>query len=270
LQNRFIQYRNSVVAYGMAGIGSELLVCFHGFGESYESFAVLEEVLGSSYILIGINFPFHEGTEWSEGLIMQPQELFEIIRLIQYQEDCKQQSFSLLGYSLGGRIAMHLLQMIPEKINRMVLLAPDGLVVNPWYWVATQTWLGNKLFYATMQNPSWILWMVKAAYKLGFFNKSIIKFIHSYLDDKAVRMMLYKRWTTMRKFKPNLHLVNNNIKTHSIPTRFVFGSYDRIILRKRSALFEKDNVHVKIIELNSGHQLLKEKHVKDIAALFSL
>jgi len=100
-------------------------------------------------------------------------------------------------------------------------------------------------------------------------NKSIIKFVHQYLDDKEARLLLYKRWTTLRKFKPDLYVVKKNIVNQMIPVRFVFGSYDRIILDKRSNFFKTDKANVKVLLLQAGHQLLKEKHAKDIARQFS-
>jgi hypothetical protein len=44
---------------------------------------------------------------------------------------------------------------MPEQIEKLVLLAPDGLKVNFWYWLATQTWLGKNSFCFTMKHPGW-------------------------------------------------------------------------------------------------------------------
>jgi len=163
---------------------------------------------------------------------------------------------------------LHLLQIIPSQIKGVVLLAPDGLRLNFWYWLGTQTYAGNKLFSYTMKHPGWFFFLVDICGKIELLNKSIIKFVHYYLDDKEVRLLLYKRWTTMRKFKPALQTVRSNIALYKTPVRFVFGNYDRIILAKRSSQFE--NIpSVNIIVLQAGHQLLKEKYAEDIAALFS-
>jgi len=213
--------------------------------------------------------PFHGQTDWKDGTLL-PQELDVIIEEAFESVGLEREStFSLLAYSLGGRIALCLLQAIPQKIERVVLLAPDGLHVNFWYWLGTQTWAGNKLFYATMQNPGWFFTMTGLARKAGLLNKSIIKFVHHYLDDKEIRLLLYKRWRTLRKFRADLALARKNIACFKIPTRFVFGSYDRIILDKRSNVFRADEANVKVEIIQAGHDLLKEKHVVDIARQFS-
>jgi pimeloyl-ACP methyl ester carboxylesterase len=169
---------------------------------------------------------------------------------------------------MGGRAAMHLLQLLPQDIERVVLIAPDGLHVNFWYWFATQTYFGNKLFAYTMQNPRWFFAFLNAGGKLHLYNNSIIKFVHYYLDDAEERMLLYKRWTCMRKMNPNLNAIKKNCTEKNIHLNFLFGKYDRIILSKRADIFKNSkNISIKIIE--AGHQLLKEKHVKEITALLN-
>lgn len=267
MYQELIPYKQSFVHTFFYGSGPEWLICFHGFGEEGKSFEILESHLGKAYTIIAIDFPFHGETVWNEGLLMTADDLLNVIG-IATETDPVKIKFSILAYSLGGRIALHLLQIIPSQIKGVVLLAPDGLRLNFWYWLGTQTYAGNKLFSYTMKHPGWFFFLVDICGKIKLLNKSIIKFVHYYLDDKEVRLLLYKRWTTMRKFKPALQTVRSNIALYKTPVRFVFGNYDRIILAKRSSQFE--NIpSVNIIVLQAGHQLLKEKYAGDIAALFS-
>ena len=50
---------------------------------------------------------------------------------------------SLLGYSLGGRIALALFERRPEAWSGMTLLAADGFKKNPMYRFAVETALGR-------------------------------------------------------------------------------------------------------------------------------
>jgi pimeloyl-ACP methyl ester carboxylesterase len=195
---------------------------------------------------------------------------FEQIETVKRNERPRknQSKFSVIAFSLGGRVALHLLQSAPAQIERMVLIAPDGLHQNFWYWLATQTSAGNRLFGYTMKNPHWFFALISFAFKLRLLNKSIARIVHHYLDDEEGRLLLYRRWTVMRKFKPEKKAIASAIGTRQIPVRFLFGSYDRIILSRRSKFFE-GNQHVKVKIIDSGHQLLKEKFADDIASLFS-
>jgi len=265
MESHCLPYRSSIIHYHKAGSGTRFLFCFHGYGENATSFSFLTASLGKDYTLISIDLPFHGVTEWNEGYTFTVNDLEQIINNIVPLE---LQTISLLGYSMGGRISLALMQHMPSKIERVVLVAPDGLHKNFWYWFATTTMFGNRLFRFTMKSPHWFFGIMLFLQRTGLLNKSIFKFAHAYLDDKQERLLLYERWTTMRKFRPKEHLLTRAIKKYSIPLRMLFGSYDRIILSKRSTSLDKKHDSVMVKSIKAGHQLLQEKHAKHIAALF--
>lgn len=268
-KTQIVQYKKSFINIYFFGEGNKWLFCFHGYGEEGSSFEVLKNSLSKEYTLAAIDLPFHGKTKWNEGLLIAPEDLINIINIILHNNNSEtKKKISLIGFSLGGRVALHLLQTIPAQLERTVLIAPDGLHINFWYWLGTQTSLGNKLFAWTMKNPNWFFPVISFGYKIGLLNKSIVKIVHYYLDDEEQRLLLYQRWTTMRKFKPKASSIMKAIDKYKIPVRFLFGKYDRIILSKRSAFFQ-NNKHVKITVIEAGHQLLGEKYVDDIASLFS-
>ncbi|MBG9375716.1 alpha/beta hydrolase [Panacibacter sp. DH6] len=266
---RFISYKNSEICFHIYGTGSRVAVCFHGFGEDAATFEPLQHFIGDTYTFLCINLPYHACTVWNGGLTFTPQDLFAIIDLALAEGGITTTAgITLCGYSMGGRIALGLLQSNPEKINQAVLIAPDGLHTNFWYFMATQTAPGNWLFKVTMQNPAWFFALVNIGKAMGLLNKSIVKFVHYYLDDKAVRALLYKRWTTLRKFNPSKKRFREAVSAHTIHVHFIFGAHDRIILSKRAHPFATGLPMVKQTILPTGHSLLKEQHIKNIAAAF--
>lgn len=257
MESHFIAYRNSTIHYYSLGNGKEWLFCFHGYGELGSSFEIFEELLGYRYTLIALDFPFHGETDWQEGLLFEITDIIEIINLIKP----KDQPMSLLGYSMGGRVAMQLVQTIPHQIKKLVLVAPDGLHKNKWQWLSTKTKIGNQLFAHTMHKPGWMMGLMNVAARLGIFNKSILKFVHYYLDDAGQRLILYRRWTTMRKFSPDLALLKKSIIKNKIPVHILFGKYDRVIMSNHGFAFSKNaGAYIKVIEIQAGHLLLREKY----------
>jgi len=268
-KTKMIRYKNSFINVYFFGEGSKYLFCFHGYGEDGRSFEFVKNLLRETYTLIAIDLPFHGNTVWNEGLLMTQEDLINIIDVIIKQYDIdKETKFSLLGFSLGGRIVLHLLETVSSGIERAVLIAPDGLHLNFWYALGTQTSFGNKLFAYTMKKPNWFFRLINVGYRTKLLSKSIVKFTHHYIDDEKERSLLYKRWTTMRKFKPNASAVKKAIENYKIEVRVLFGSHDKIILRKRNYFFN-DNPYVKIQVIEAGHMLLKERYADDIASLFS-
>lgn len=162
-------------------------------------------------------------------------------------------------------MALSLYEVLPQKINKLILLAPDGLKVNFWYWLSTQTWMGNKFFAFTMKHPGWFFGLLQVMNKLKLVNASIFKFVKHYIDDKQVRQLLYQRWTTLRKIKPGISNIKAHIKQNNTKVRLVYGIHDRIILSSVGEKFRRgmeDYCDVNII--HSGHQVLHEKHVEEI------
>lgn len=265
MQQNSLLYKSSEINYYVFGKGTKTLFCFHGYGEDGSSFAFLEKKLGSTYTMYAPDFPVHGKTKWNEKQPFTPDDLIAVLELIHPNKNNK---YSLLAYSMGGRAALHLIHEISEKIEKVGLIAPDGLHQNTWYWVTTQTRFGNKAFAYTMRKPGWFFNLIHAGSKLKFLNKSITKFVHHYLDDETERMLLYKRWTFMRRLKPNLKSIKKLCAKKNIQLNFLFGEYDRIILSKRAAVFNKaTNINIKVI--NAGHQLMKEKYATKIASLLN-
>jgi pimeloyl-ACP methyl ester carboxylesterase len=255
-------YQNNTIAYYRFGQGNKPVVCLHGYGLAGNHFEFLENFLGNNYTLYCIDFPFHGQTVWNDGLAFTPADMEACI----FTMLGKQMPFTILAYSMGGRVALQLLHTLPQYIMGMLLIAPDGLHKNKWQWFATHTSLGNKLFKTTMHNPKWVLQLLDVAATVGLVNKSIEKFVLHYLHDVDERKILYNRWTTMRFFKPHLPTVRRKIDEQGIKTHIVFGKYDRIILAKRGYAFKQQSANIVIHEIVAGHDLLKAKYAKQIAA----
>lgn len=250
-----------------AGAGHTVILCFHGYGETADYFSFLAELLSpEQYTLIAVDLPFHGKTVWKEGFLFLPADLQKITPLILEQAAVHtDQKIILMGFSLGGRMALQLYQSMPAQIHKLVLMAPDGLKVNFWYWLATQTWAGNKFFAFTMKKPGWFFGLLRLMNKLKLVNSSIFKFVNYYIGDPEVRRLLYSRWTTLRKIKPALPLIKNYIRENKTAVRLVYGKHDRIIL---SSVGEKFKTGIEeqctLTVINSGHQVLHEKHAGEI------
>lgn len=263
MQSSFVSFRNSAIHYIKIGMGENILICLHGFAESAESFIPLAEHLTNKYTIIMLDMPLHGKTIWKEVLAFTGDELAEIINKIPGVEN---RNFSLLGYSMGGRIALQLYQVIPQKIKKLILIAPDGIIINPWYRLATQTSAGNTLFYWVMKNPGGFFAVTTALKKLSLINMGVYKYVHQHLKTSGMRERLYNIWTTMRKMKPDIQAIKKLIITCKTPVVLIYGRYDKVI---RYTTGEKFRTGIEAFSslyiLNCGHRILHEKNVEEIA-----
>jgi pimeloyl-ACP methyl ester carboxylesterase len=142
-----LHFRNSEIGYYRFGSGPKPAICFHGYGEEAGIFSFLSKYAGDHYTFYSVDLPFHGKTEWKDGLIFTPQDLEQITLKILEQNNIQLQTsgikLTLIGFSLGGRAVLTLYQSMPDNIEKLVLLAPDGLKVNSWYWLSTQNLAGK-------------------------------------------------------------------------------------------------------------------------------
>jgi pimeloyl-ACP methyl ester carboxylesterase len=268
MQTATLTLRSSTLHYCWSGAGHKILLCLHGYGESEGTFHFLEKYLSEDYTIVTIDFPFHGLTEWKEGPLFTNADLLTVVDTIRLKHGNAGSCFTILGYSMGGRIALQLLQAVPEQIDKVILLAPDGLKVNFWYWLATQTYIGNRLFSFTMKHPGWFFFFLQAGNRLKLINQSVLKFTRHYVDDIMARRQLYERWTCMRKIRPDLTLIKKIINEHKIPVRLLYGRYDRIIRYERGEKFCRGIESFCTLQIiQTGHQVLQEKHVNQIIQL---
>ena len=285
-EGHFLPYQSSQLHYYVWGSGPRLIFAFHGYGETAASFSFIGEALdddrapGRHFTFVAIDLPFHGRTEWKEGLDFSPEQLFEIMMAIAALHNAgsaptrpgyPRTKWGLVGYSMGGRIVLQLLDNHPQSFDKLILLAPDGLKVNIWYRVATRTVAGNLIFRWTMRRPGWLFLLLRLCHWLRLVNPSIYKFAVHYIDDRQVRQDLYTRWTVMRDFRPNLAAIAAIIRRAHVRVRIVYGRYDRIIRWETGERFRRRGIgdECQLILLDTGHQLLRPQFLPDLIPLIT-
>ena len=270
MQSHYISYKNSLIHYRRFGDGKKLLFCFHGYGRDSTTFSFLAKYLGSRFTLIAIDLPFHGLTQWKDALIFKPASLSQMMIDISHQLKIQPVKFSILGFSMGGRVALHLTRLLPHHVERLILLAPDGLSFNFWRWVGSRTFVGRTILHYTMQHPHWLLRLVNMAEKWKLMHKSLADFVRYYINQEVQRKILYRRWITMRKFTAELTELKKLIKKNKIPVKMLFGAFDKVIPARGGQKFVKGIeafATVEVVQL--GHHLLTEGNVKKIVQLIN-
>jgi pimeloyl-ACP methyl ester carboxylesterase len=270
MNSGFIEHTHARFHYLKFGKGPKLVIAFHGYGREGSTFHFLEKYISNDYTLIAIDLPFHGYTTWDKKNLFHPSFLVQVIQELREKYGFTDKKFTMLGFSMGGRIALHLLDIMHKHVERIVLVAPDGLRLNPAHTFATRTYLGHKILHYTIHHPRWLLSLVNRAEKTGIINKSIASFVHYYIDDEPQRLDLYYRWTTMRKFAPNLSRIKKRIRVDKIKARLLFGKFDKIILSVHGERFMQGIEEFGSMQVvDATHHLLHDYNGARIAKLLS-
>ena len=230
---------------------------------------MMRDLLPADCSILAIDLPHHGDTAWSAGDRLDVPGMYRLIEQIRDKHFADTDSLEFVGFSMGGRVALAMMQHSEANVTHLTLLAPDGLLVNPWYWLATRTMMGQWLFRFTVRNPGWFFTVLRLAKTLGMVNLSIYKFTVHYLGTEALRRQLYNRWMSMRWFRPKLSAVQQRIIKDRIPVLLLYGSYDRIMPVKSSKRFcRKVGGYCQVQVLSTGHQLLQPKNKKHLLDIF--
>ena len=259
--SNFISFKGDSWEYEVFGSGSEPLLAFHGFGNHFSDFKVLEPALGKRFKIISFNLPFHGNSGFVETqnfASLQTGDLKELFAKFLTDESIK--TFSLMGYSLGGKIALQLIELFPDCINTVILFAPDGIRGNWENSFITQTSLGKKLYQRIINNPSGLFRIVKLLRTIKAINPRLSDFVHHQLSTREKRQLVWDVWMCFRNIKPDISNIQHIINKRKINIHLFFGKYDSIIplsIGKEFAhgLLNKNTLHI----IEAGHNLIREK-----------
>lgn len=246
------------------GSGEKLLLAFHGYANHAGLFNVFEPLLKDRYTVVSVDLPYHGKSAWEPSAELLPGDLIALAD--HFRKEHRQERFSLLGFSLGGRMSLYLIQQRPQWVEQAVLMAPDGLAFNTFYYFVTRTWSGQSLFGHMLQKPDRYFRFIELLHRKKWLDSSRYKFLMHYLETPEARRFLGNVWPSLKLIIPEKKKVQDAIRRHHIPLHLVMGRYDRVIPLKlaEGLAAGADDIHLHVLE--KGHRLLDEETVALAAA----
>lgn len=261
-----LQSEQATLHYTKTGNGARTLIAFHGFGQTGEAFHGLAKALSDSYTIYLFDIFFHGDSTWA--LDEHPLEKVTWAALMEKfltQESIN--TFSLLGFSMGGKFVLATLEAFPEKVNEIFLLAPDGIKTSMWYSLATYPVAFRKLFKSMIAHPNRFTTIARTAHRIGLIDKGILRFVESQMNTEEKRKRVYYSWVVFRHLSFDMDTTSKLINQHNIRLVMIVGKFDKVIRpRNMNALLGKvPNAHLEIP--HTGHngvieaaiQILKNK-----------
>jgi pimeloyl-ACP methyl ester carboxylesterase len=253
------------VSYCEYGNGNEVFLCFPGFGRPADDFQFLQSLLKPSHRLICIDLFAHGESTFPESRIidspLEKQEWKEFLEA--FLSNLGIEKFGLIGYSMGGRVVLVTIELMYQRIRSVLLIAPDGLKVNPFYKFASGTKLGRRMYQSIIDNPTSIFKFAKWLNKFGLLSDKLHRFVHVHLDTREKRLLVRDAWMIYRKIFPNKNEVVSIYKTEKIKFHMIFGEYDSVIVPRLGKMFATQLGDEKVLHiLPMGHRLLGEELLK--------
>lgn len=259
-----LSFHSSVLHYVKAGYGDKNLLVFHGFGQDNSVFGSFIHELSPKYTLYIFDLFFHGESIWANGEIPLEKEQWRTI-IASFLQENKIQKFSLVGFSLGGKFVLATLEWFPERIEKLFMIAPDGIKTSFWYSLATYPVIFRKFFKSMILHPERFSGIARLTNKLGLADKGLVRFAEYQMNSREKRNQVYYSWVVFRRFKFNTKTIAEIINRHKILLTLIVGRYDKVItVTNMNRLLKKlRNYRLEILE--TGHNGLIRESLRILA-----
>jgi pimeloyl-ACP methyl ester carboxylesterase len=253
--------------YLVFGEGPRVLFAFHGFNNRAEDFRALGIFLGKEYKIVALNLFFHGASRAREELVERGFSAADLKEMfLELTDRFPAEQYTLLGFSLGGRIVLKIVELFPEKTGRVVLLAPDGIRISSFYRFLTGTRPGRWLFRKAVSDPFLFSRIALFLRKTNVVNEKRYQFALKNFDTNQKREQVYLIWMIFRKIFSDRKAMRKLIKKYEVRFDLFFGAYDKIIPPAIGVKFVQGlEEWVKLHLPESGHRMLNEKVLKAVA-----
>ena len=137
------------LSYLKIGKSDRILLAFHGMGQDFSCFQKFAQTFENQYTTYLFDLPFHGKSEINELIITK--EIWKEY-LSKFLQENQIKNFSIISFSMGGRFALATLEAFSDRIENAILLAPDGVTEDPFYYGAIRFSFTRNIFKKVLKN----------------------------------------------------------------------------------------------------------------------
>ena len=147
---------------------------------------------------------------------------------------------------------------MPESVDEIFLISPDGLRKNIWYNLAIYPASGRKLFLHLVKHPEKYFAAVSFLAWLRIIPKALKKFLETQLETEEKRQFSFDVWYCIKDFDTNVKTARQLLNKNKIRSYLFFGEFDKVIKPAIGKKFVRGLTNTRLIILQKGHHLVKE------------
>lgn len=248
----FLEKERIRLAYKKIGKGNKKMLLFHGYGQNCHCWGKIDEHLKEEYTFFCFDLPFHGETN-TENLTKNTLE----IALKAFLQENNITDFSVLGFSLGARLALFCVEIFPKNIQHIFLLAPDGIKNNFWFDLATRFWFSNRVFSAFLAHQKVFMKFGKILSTIGLLDNAILNFVQNQTNSVEKRQKIHQTWLFLAKI-PSIstkEIIKKLLKQKSSKEKYlsVFLAQNDTIITQKNIQKNLQNIDFEMFTLNCNH-----------------
>ena len=227
--------------------GAPPLVLLHGVGGNSLQWMPNIEALSKNYRTYAVDNIYDNGRSIYTRKIEIPDDfvswLDELFTALKLGDD-----INIMGLSYGGWITTQYALRLPERLNKIVLLAPACTVLPlsyKWIFRAVLCAVPHRYF-----TKSFIYWLLEDLAKMGEASRALIE---EYVDESYLALWSFK---TRRMVNPTV-LTDGELQSINVPTLYLVGENEKICSTSKAIKRLNETVPQIKTEVipNAGHDL---------------
>ena len=250
--SRFITDGRTRLHYVVYGRGPRVLLAFHGYGQGHGHWRGIVAALGEARVSVYAFDLFYHGQSRlaKADAPLTKNRLGELLRAFLAAENID--TFGLLAFSLGAKFALTAVEQFPERVERLWLIAPDGLLRQRWYQLATSG-PGRGLFRRMVRRPRPVLRLLAGLRERRLVDAALVRFVEWQLDSREKRLRVYRSWMAFRRLTFSPRHLARLLNQRPTPVTFFLGRHDPMIPPAGLRGFIASLTNARTVLLDAGH-----------------
>lgn len=247
--------------YNKNGSGDEAMLTFPGFGQQTGAYAPLNQALSERYSFYNFDLFFHGKSRYASRKPISKTRWIELINGFLQAEQIDR--FSIAGFSMGCRLVFPVIEKYGARIDKVILIAPDGIKLIFWYRLATRRPF-RRLFKIILFRPRLFMGGLRLLHKTRLVNSKLVAIVEKQMRSRAGRYLAYRTWTTLRKMKVSRGRLIHTLNKYAISVEVIIASHDPLIPGKPVRAFAEKLSRAELTEIKSSHFQLLEKSAETL------
>ncbi|MBX2875685.1 MAG: alpha/beta hydrolase [Saprospiraceae bacterium] len=239
------------------GQGDRLIIAFPGFSNSAALFEPIGTALQEQCTVVALDLPFHGRTQWQAEQYTRAdvQDWIQAI-LTQFQKN----HFEWMGFSLGGRIILSMVEFFPQELRAIHLIAPDGLATyRTFYPSLVPQFVRRGLLQSISRHPEKWLRLAQRLHDWRLLDHFSLIYIEKQLRTSIQTDRLFKTWLSLPNFPVSARHSRRILLQRKLPFSLSLGRRDKFIHTAAIRKWAKPIPHTQLHLFDQGHQLVNQE-----------